>query len=1077
MAEPSLEELARQIAALQAQITNIIRPTRLDNASVETGDGQTVNISDATSAALTADEVIPGLNDLLASNEDALAAAKGDIEEAIAAAQEASDAGIAAGEQASAAADEALANADTANTAAQDAKDRAAAAKSAADAAGISAGNAQSTADTAKSTADQAQSTATGAQTTADNAQTTANTAKTTADQAKSAADTAGTQANAAKTAADAAQADATSAKTAADNANTAALNAAGIANGKGKVIYSTTAPTGDDRATTNLWIDTSGSPAKNTPNRWNGSAWVAVTDKAATDAASAASAAQTSANNAQTTANNAKTAADNAASAASTAQSAANAANTAAQAADTKAVNAQNAADAAKANAATAQTAADLAKAKADAATANAVNVIADPSFENPALWPGLPSRFSIATDQRQTGQRSLKVIGGSVQSVPLASAVPVRPGQTWRIRASRLTTSDYNGTPSNGKIRLGDQGNAILAAQTWDLSTTWGAIPEIIYTVPANGSVTALNLAAFADHGTGTLWIDDVELVNITDAKAAIDAAATAQTAANAAKTAADNAQAAANSAASAASAAQNTANGKNQVTYSTATPSNTTNPGTRAGDIWFVRNASGWLSAQYEWSGTAWTLRNLDSAILAYVDAGKITAGTISADRIGANSITAAKLATDSVTSNAILAGTIQAVDIATGTITGDRIAAATLTASLLMADTLTSREIGADAILARNIKAAEITGTKIAARTIAAGNIVAGTITGNEIAANTITANLIQAGSITADKLSADAINGKTVTGVTVTGGRYLTATDARNRYAQLDSGILYFRSASGPYGESQISGGGGATVVTQYSPVAGDEGSIELRLDAANYFSTTQPAFLFQGALLSRFAGTLQCDTLDVINTGTISAKGITLTGSLAAASATLTGSLSAASLSASGQVSGSSFNGGSARLTATGDASLTSGGHAFQIGPTNGVNIIMDQNELMARDNGGNTGLYLNADGGTVGLGDSGSTINIPGLINNPNTPARVAVGTTTHTNSIAAGAFGSDQVITFPSGRFTSAPIVIANASNSRVMTAPSSTTATGTRIGLGNWSNGTANGPITVTWIAIQF
>lgn len=1071
MAQPSVEELARQIAALQALVANIIRPTRLDNASIETGDGQTINLIEAGSAAVDIDQAIPGLTDLLASNEDVLAAAKADIEEAIAAAQEASDAGIAAGEEASAAADEALANADTANTAAQDAKDRAAAAASAADAAGISAGNAQTTANTAKSTADQAQSTANGAQTTADNAQSTANTAKTTADQAKSAADTAGTQANAAKTAADAAQADATSAKTAADNANTAALNAAGIANGKGKVIYSTTAPTGDDRATTNLWIDTSGSPAKNTPNRWNGSAWVAVTDKAATDAASAASAAQTSANNAQTTANNAKTAADNAASAASTAQSAANAANTAAQAADTKAVNAQNAADAAKANAATAQTAADLAKAKADAATANAVNVIADPSFENPALWPGLPSRFSIATDQRQTGQRSLKVIGGSVQSVPLASAVPVRPGQTWRIRASRLTTSDYNGTPSNGKIRLGDQGNAILAAQSWDLSTTWGAIPEIIYTVPANGSVTALNLAAFADHGAGTLWIDDVELVNITDAKAAIDAAATAQTAANAAKTAADNAQAAANSAASAASAAQNTANGKNQVTYSTATPSNTTNPGTRAGDIWFVRNASGWLSAQYEWSGTAWTLRNLDSAILAYVDAGKITAGTISADRIGANSITAAKLATDSVTSNAILAGTIQAVDIATGTITGDRIAAATLTASLLMADTLTSREIGADAILARNIKAAEITGTKIAARTIAAGNIVAGSITGNEIAANSITATQIQAGSITATEINLDSLNGKTITGATLrsaaTGQRAEIISNRMNFYSPKNSLAGYVAGVDFPYGSTTspvvgVFGGNYGTIhgggwpkwsgTTMGLAVTGDTSVQRVFLDPIK----TSDGYVCG---LYGFQRTSSTDSTPIpmpllwarTNTG-VAYPDMFLDNITEVSS-------------------------GRIRLGSTSDASLTSTGHALQVGDDSGTNLILDNNEIMARNNGGSTGLYINADGGTVGLGDSSSTINIPGLINNPNTPARVATGTATHTNSIAAGAFGSDLVINFPSGRFTSAPVVIANASNSRIMTAPASTTATSTRIGLGNWSSGTAGGPITVNWVAIQF
>jgi hypothetical protein len=88
-----------------------------------------------------------------------------------------------------------------------------------------------------------------------------------------------------------------------ADFANEAALTAANIADGKGKVIFSATEPLAADRLPQNLWIDTSGSPAINQPKTWNGSTWVAVTDKAATDAAAAAAAAQTAANNAATAA------------------------------------------------------------------------------------------------------------------------------------------------------------------------------------------------------------------------------------------------------------------------------------------------------------------------------------------------------------------------------------------------------------------------------------------------------------------------------------------------------------------------------------------------------------------------------------------------------------------------------------------------------------------------------------------------------------------------------------------------------------------------------------------------------
>lgn len=92
----------------------------------------------------------------------------------------------------------------------------------------------------------------------------------------------------------------------------------------------------------------------------------------------------------------------------------------------------------------------------------------------------------------------------------------------------------------------------------------------------------------------------------------------------------------------------AVQNTANAKNQVTYSTAAPVLPGNPGTRVGDIWFVRNTgTGIITAQYEWTGSAWTAKTLDNSVIANLDAGKITAGTLDANRIAAKTITANKL----------------------------------------------------------------------------------------------------------------------------------------------------------------------------------------------------------------------------------------------------------------------------------------------------------------------------------------------------------------------------------------------------------------------------------------------
>uniref|UniRef100_UPI0005BD4EF5 phage tail tip fiber protein n=1 Tax=Aeromonas media TaxID=651 RepID=UPI0005BD4EF5 len=86
-------------------------------------------------------------------------------------------------------------------------------------------------------------------------------------------------------------------AQSSANQAKEDAAAAAGIANGKGKVLIQSAAPAVADRLAQNLWIDTTS--GINTPKRWSGSAWVAVTDKVAIDAAQAAAAAQASADQA----------------------------------------------------------------------------------------------------------------------------------------------------------------------------------------------------------------------------------------------------------------------------------------------------------------------------------------------------------------------------------------------------------------------------------------------------------------------------------------------------------------------------------------------------------------------------------------------------------------------------------------------------------------------------------------------------------------------------------------------------------------------------------------------------------
>lgn len=270
-------------------------------------------------------------------NADEISKAKSDIVDNAAKTTDAKK----AAENAAAAAKNAQGTADTANGAAKTAQDTANAATAAAKSATTTAGQAKDAANAAQTAAESAKKTAGNAETLANTANASANAAKSDAASAKSDASTAktdaahaqATAANAssvatqARATADSAAQSATDAATAARKANTAAAAAAGVANGKADVLIQSTAPDASMRKATTLWIDTTN--GANTPKRWNGSAWAAVTDKAATDAANAAVKANDAAKTAQSTADKAATAAANAASQANQAQAAAKKAQT----------------------------------------------------------------------------------------------------------------------------------------------------------------------------------------------------------------------------------------------------------------------------------------------------------------------------------------------------------------------------------------------------------------------------------------------------------------------------------------------------------------------------------------------------------------------------------------------------------------------------------------------------------------------------------------------------------------------------------------------------------------------------
>ena len=270
-------------------------------------------------------------------NADEISKAKSDIADNAAKTTDAKK----AAENAAAAAKSAQGTADSAKSAAGTAQSTADAANAAAKSATVTAGQAKDAANVAQTAAESAKKTAGNAETLANTANASANaaksdaasaktdasTAKTDAANAKATASNASSVATQAKATADSAAQSATDAANAAQKANTAAAAAAGVANGKADVLIQSTAPATSMRKASTLWIDTTG--GANTPKRWNGSAWVTVTDKAATDAANAAVKANTAAKTAQDTADKAATAAANAASQANQANAAAKKAQT----------------------------------------------------------------------------------------------------------------------------------------------------------------------------------------------------------------------------------------------------------------------------------------------------------------------------------------------------------------------------------------------------------------------------------------------------------------------------------------------------------------------------------------------------------------------------------------------------------------------------------------------------------------------------------------------------------------------------------------------------------------------------
>ena len=157
------------------------------------------------------------------------------------------------------------------------------------------------------------------------------------------------------------------------------------------------------------------------------------------------------------------------------------------------------------------------------------------------------------------------------------------------------------------------------------------------------------------------------------------------------------------------------------------------------------------------------------------------------------------------------------------------------------------------------------------------------------------------------------------------------------------------------------------------------------------------------------------------------------------------------------------------------RMTSMADASMSSTDHPFQIGPTSGVNLVMDSNEIMARNGGAENSLGLNIDGGNVRIGNSESLVVLPGRISAPHYAWAQSAGN--YSFGTVASAGSSTVTISFPVGRFTAPPVVTVSPQTvSPQLRHVSPANVTTTSFDLTFYNAGSSAVGLDVCWNAVQ-
>jgi hypothetical protein len=191
---------------------------------------------------------------------------------------------------------------------------------------------------------------------------------------------------------------------------------------------------------------------------------------------------------------------------------------------------------------------------------------------------------------------------------------------------------------------------------------------------------------------------------------------------------------------------------------------------------------------------------------------------------------------------------------------------------------------------------------------------------------------------------------------TASGIISSSGNIITSKEVQtSKLRSHDSvGVLELEGDAGSGLKIHTTHDTGNRVVGLEMSSSGDGQVFSMALNRANESFVISP---------TKLAGS-STSVFELDATGNITASGnISSSGAIIAASANITDY--------------GDINADTIRLSSTTDASVSSTGHAFQAGLTNSTNVIIDNNEIMARNNGAVSGLHVNPDGGIITFNNS----------------------------------------------------------------------------------------------------